>query len=193
MSEFDRTETYRRSIRRPRKALAPAPPTLTPESNRKAASPLMKRLLIPKPDSASSDDASVKSRVTSNSPISDDDLSHSALYEIQKQIKKIELSTVVQKNRVDFLKGGLNEPSNGKRYDEMESLVDSKGMSNLKISDNNEFVRGEAGRSSIQGVPSKVKQPRPVARTSSDTKQVKMIQKHFKQREDEKKALDQVK
>ena len=195
MSEFDRTETYRRSIRRPRKALAPGPPTLpSTESSQKLVSPLVKRLLIKKQEPVEpTPDAIIKSRVTSNSPISDDDLSQSALYEIQKQINKIELSAAAQKNRAEFLKGGFHETSNGKRYDEMESLVDPKETSDLKINDNNEFFRGEAGRSSIQGVPSKVKQPRPAARTSSDTKQVKLIQKHFKQREDEKKALDQVK
>lgn len=196
MSEFDRTENFRRSIRRPRKPLAPAPPTTSHplESNQKAASPVLKRFLISKQDAvATSADANVKSRVTSNSPISDDDLSQSALYAIQKQINKIELSAAVQKDRADMLKGGFHETTNGKQYEEMESLVDAKGMSDLKISDDNEFFRGDAGRSSIQGVPSKVKQPRPVARTSSDTKQVRVIQKHFKQKENEKKALDQVK
>lgn len=194
MSEFDRTEQYRRSIRRPRKALAPAPPTLPPESNQKSISPLMKRLLTSKQSSvASTVDANAKPRVTSNSPTSDDDLSQSALYAIQKQINIIELNAAVNKNRADIIKGAFHESSNGKRYNEMESLVDSKGMSDLKISDNSEFFRGEAGRSSIQGVPSKIKQPRPAARTSSDTNQMKLIQKHFKQREDEKKALDEVK
>lgn len=193
MSEFDRTETYRRSIRRPRKTLAPAPPTLPNETSKKEVSPLMKRFLISKKD-FDPPLTDVKARVTSNSPISDDDLSQSALYAIQKQINKIELSSAIQKNRAEFLKGGFQDSkTNGKRYDEMESLVDSKGMSDLKISDNNEFYRGEAGRSSIQGVPSKLKQPRPAVRTSSDTNQVKIIQKHFKLREDQKKVLDQVK
>lgn len=206
MSEFDRSETFRRSIRRPRKPLAPSPPTILPEKSQTMVSPLIKRFPVIKKNSTTLPASNTNSHAVSKIPLPDDDSSQSALQKLQQQINKIEFNTALQRNHIDFLEANLVEPMDGKRYNEMESLVGAGGISDLKIDDSREFHRGEAGRSSFQevpvdhGDPKKTKQSRPVGRTASDSKHVEMIRKHIKRKQeitnnkaDEKKPSDQVK
>lgn len=207
MSEFDRSETFRRSIRRPRKPLAPLPPTIPTEKRQTIVSPLMKRLPIIKKNSIDLHSANTNSHAASKIPIPDDDSSHSALQKIQQQINKIEFITAVTRNHIDFKEADFEaEPLDRNRYNDMESLVGTGGLSDLKIDDKREFHRGNGGRSSFQEVPSdhadvkKVKQNRPIGRTASDSKHVEIIRKHIKRKQEitnikaeEKKPSDQVK
>lgn len=207
MSEFDRSETFRRSIRRPRKPLAPSPPTILPEKSQTMVSPLIKRLPVMRKAVLPSVLPVANTNLhASKIPVPDDDSSQTALQRIQQQINKIEFNTALQRNHIDFLEADLVEPLDGKRYNEMESLAGTGGLSDLKIDDSREFHRGETGRSSFQEVPSdhadakKIKQFRPVGRTASDSKHVEMIRKHVKRKQeitnnkaDEKKPSDQVK
>lgn len=214
MSEFDRTGNLRRSIRRPKKPQAPAPPVIPPSSD---ISTVINRLLISQRDFVASPPPSTPTqpRVIGVIPVSlippaDDDNSLSALMAIQKQINKIEFNSAVQRNETESPRPEFAVHKGRTRYDEMESLLKT-GISDLMTNSEDEdgigggekFYRGGGLRSSIQGVPAnqidpkKIKQSRPVARTASDTTKVDIIRKEFKQREIEKikaeKSADQVK
>lgn len=202
MSEFERTQTLRQSIRRPRKNLAPQPPVndTQPENSKNDVTTMIKKLLITQRDFvASPSPVALKNPlVTSSIPSSpDDDSSHSALMAIQKQINKIEFNSTVQKNHNESPKTDVPIHKGRTRYDEMESLLNT-GISDLMTnaehkSDEPEeygrFYRGTGVRSSVQGVPSnhvdpkKIKQTRPVGRTASDSSHVELIRKQITRRE----------
>lgn len=221
MSEFDRTGIHNRSIRRPRKSMAPAPPVSQPPGE---VSSILKRLIITQRDwqQTPPSPAVASQQRPSPSPVenvtAEDDSSHSALMALQKQINQIEFNTAVQRTQAQTESPRppvAFAPHKGRtRYDEMESLLKT-GISDLMTNSEDEdgddtgpqkFYRGGGVRSSIQGVPAnqidpkKLKQSRPVARTASDSTQVDLIRKQYKQREiekvkaeHEKKASDQVK
>lgn len=222
MSEFDRTGIQNRSIRRPRKPMAPAPPVSLPPSEGTA---LPNRLLITQRDwqQTAPSPASASQHRPAPSPVAnvtaEDDSSQSVLMALQKQINQIEFNTAVQRTQAQTESPRppvAFAPHKGRtRYDEMESLLKT-GISDLMTNSEDEdgddsgpqkFYRGGGVRSSIQGVPAnqvdpkKIKQTRPVARTASDSTQVDRIRQQYKQREiekikaaeNEKKASDQVK
>lgn len=204
MSEFERTQTFRQSIRRPNKVktLAPQPPVSeTPSDNpKKDVTTLIKKLLITQRDFVASPSpvAPTNPRVVSTTPSSpDDDSSHSALMAIQKQINKIEFNSTIQKNQNESPKTEIPVHKGRTRYDEMESLLNtgiSDLMTNAEHNDDEDeeygkFYRGTGVRSSVQGVPTnnvdpkKIKQARPAVRTASDSSHVEIIRKQIKQRE----------
>lgn len=237
MSEFDRLEKTRVSIRRPRKNLAPAPPinlelqqqnlpiTLQkPPASTEDVSSIIKRLLHTRPPQQIYTDCTrptsvLMSPITTpsavpsprivsaipKSPIeANEDDSRSALLAIQRHINAIEFhqKTAPMENKVIT---GLPVNVRKTRYDEMESLLNT-GISDLATNkhdtddedDSMKFHRGGGARSSIQGVPTnkqidvnKVKNPRPVVRTASDTKQHEMLRKAIfsKKKDDEVKQV----
>lgn len=216
MSEFDRTEAFRRSIRR--KPLAPQPPQGKPPpiNTPSDVSSLVKKLLINKRDFVASPPVptSIPSpsqpriiSMTPKEPADDDDASLSTLMAIQKQINQIEFNSAVQRNNVEPPKVEVVGTVTKTRYHEMESLLNT-GISDMESvnghdDDDNDinvaqFYRGGDGRSSIQGVPGsrndpkKIKPSRPVGRTASDTRQIELVRKQRK-RVDDKPSPDQVK
>lgn len=215
MSEFERNETLRRSIRRPKKFPAPQPPTRkldipteAPARGEENVSAIIKRLLISeefKKQQKRDFVAPVPPVVLSAIPKydqqlidDDDDSSQSALAAIQHQINKIEFNSAVQRNKMmdsetTEMDAVPSKPSIRRtRYDEMESLLNT-GISDVLTpndgtplddemdKDPERFVRGTAGRSSTGAVlmhhvdPKKVRPPRPVGRTASDTKQMDFV------------------
>lgn len=191
MSEFDRTGNLRRSIRRPRKPQAPAPP----DANTNDVSSIIKRLLISKGEYVASPPPTVpvpKPRIISMTPALrnvvspsllggppslpvtdsslDDDSSQSALMAIQQQINQIEFNSTIQRNQTT--ESPITEFIHHKartRYDEMESLLKtgiSDMMTNSEDEDNGasteKFYRGGGVRSSIQGVPAKQIDPKKI-------------------------------
>lgn len=198
MSEFDRAETFRRSIRRPRKPLAPQPPTsqngnLNPPSD---VSLLIKQLLVSKRDFVASPAPSTSPVIVSMSPKvrDDDDSSHSALMAIAKQINKIEFDSTTRNE--EPTKAEIIQPNISARtkYDEMESLINT-GISNDSV--DQQIFRGAPGRSSGIAETKKIKQSRPVERTASDcgrqTDEVLRLKFNRKKIEDQKPAEHQVK
>jgi hypothetical protein len=198
MSDFDRSETFRRSIRRPRKLPAPLPPNSSAtQDSPEDVSSMIKRLLITKRDFVA-----LPPQKTTNdlalTPTIETDSSHSALMAIQHQINKLEYSAAIKHNEMDFTTMDHQSPIGRRRFPEMESHL-NKGLSNLMSADNDEtdenegknFERGNLVRSSVQGVPGnrtdpkQFKQSRPIARTASDSKQVQVerIRKNIKQKE----------
>lgn len=202
MSEFVRAENSRRSFRRPRKALAPLPPpTKVPTPD---VSSLINRMLITKQDYETPSSDAHQHISEPNSKV-EDDSSMSVLAKLQAQINKIEFeSSQQQQNNKDSAKADFQEPLRRTQFNDLTSFNDSE-LTNLAVpSDKSGFYRGASIRSSIQGVPNqkleseKVKQSRPVARTTSDTKKVEIVRKQMKAKEmftaikanDNKKALD---
>jgi hypothetical protein len=196
MSEFDRTENIRRSIRRPKKSQAPAPPSDARPSPSEDVSSIIKRLLNTRRDFVATSPTPARPpqpRVVSATPKTpDDDSSRDFLLAIQRQINQIEFG---QKTSEEQPVVALN-PVRKTRYDEMESLLNT-GISDLATNKHDTddetdaigFQRGGGTRSSVQGVPNtaaevkKMKMPRPVARTASDTKQHEMLRGIFKKKE----------
>ncbi|KAG5668120.1 hypothetical protein PVAND_016073 [Polypedilum vanderplanki] len=219
MSEFDRTENIRRSIRRPKKSQAPQPPIDTQRpSPTEDVSSIIKRLLNTRRDFvATSSTTPVPSviqhqqqpRIVSTTPkssIADDDSSHNALLAIQRHINQIEFNQKINEHEHQQHQQQTQVPINAlrkTRYDEMESLLNT-GISDLATnkhdtddeSDAIEFQRGGGTRSSIQGVPGaandikKLRMPRPVARTASDTKQHELLRGLFKPTTNKKESVD---
>lgn len=214
MSEFDRSEKTRLSIRRPhRKQLAPAPPTelpihlQKPPTSNEDVSSIIKRLLHTRRDFVAQSDCtrptsvllspipspavSQPPRVVSAIPKEPEDDSRSALLAIQKHINAIEFHQKTEPQPV------VQPVIRKTRYDEMESLMNT-GISDLATNkhdtddedDSVKFQRG-ATRSSVQGVPSnkidtsKLRNFRPVVRTASDTKQHELIRNIFKAKKDD--------
>lgn len=202
MGEFDRAETLRRSFRRPGlKPRAPPPPISplqdkveAPGYNANAVACTINKL---RDFVASPPVDSTKPRVVSATPLKEDDSSHSALLAIQQQINKIEFNSNFQPKHVEAPKPEIHVHKGRTRYDEMESLLNtgiSDMMTNVENDDDDDedyasFHRGGATRSSVQGVPrnivdpKKIKQSRPVARTASDTSQIEIVRKQIRQRD----------
>jgi hypothetical protein len=195
MSEFDRTENIRRSIRRPKKPQAPQPPSDTRPPPSEDVSSIIKRLLnnrrdfVATPPHEPPQDSNPQPRVIATTPktaTTTDDDSSLALLAIQRHINQIEFSqkTTDHEQQPQPVVTTVRKT----RYDEMESLLNT-GISDLATnkhdtddeSDAMEFQRGGGTRSSVQGAmdTKKVKMPRPVARTSSDTKQHEMLRGMF--------------
>lgn len=216
MSEFDRSEKTRLSIRRPpRKATAPQPPNLPihlqkPPTATEDVSSIIQRLLHTRRDFVAQDctrpttalktpitTPSAAPRVVSTVPKSPaetaEDDSRSALLAIQKHINAIEFNQKIEPQPQ------VIQPTIRKtRYDGMESIINT-GISDLATNkhdtddedDSMKFQRG-GGRSSIQGVPTaakfdanKLRNLRPVVRTTSDTKQHEKIRNIFKAKKDD--------
>lgn len=198
MSDFDRSETFRRSIRRPRKLPAPLPPT--PASTQDPpgdVSSIIKRLLITKRDFVA---LPPQKPIDAAVPTVENDSSHSALMAIQHQINKLEFNAAVRQNEMEFPTMNHQSPIGRRRHPEIESHL-NKGLSNLISPDHDnddtdqdegkQFDRGTLVRSSVQGVPGnradpkQFKQSRPIGRTASDSKQVQVerIRKNIKQKE----------
>lgn len=199
MSEFDRSENFRRSIRRPRKQ-APLPPTIcktttkieaSESSSQADVSLIINRLLTTKRDFVAS---IPQPRVLDDKTEEICGDSHLALKRIQAQINKLEFNTALQQNQTIPVR-----PTTRTRYDAMESILNT-GISDLKTNENNDdddeidddnvdkFYRGVNTRSSVQGVSRKKIDPTKPAtvqlqRTVSDSKKVEMLRKHIKQRD----------
>lgn len=207
MSEFERTQTFRRSIRRPKKSLAPQPPvgdTTTADNPKDDVTTLIKKLLITqKRDFVASPSPvapSTAPRVIATTPANvDDDSSHSALMALKEQINKIEFNSTIQRNNQnESPKSEIPVHKGRTRYDEMDCLLNTGISDMLTNTENNDdeaeeygkFYRGTGVRSSVQGVPSnhnvdpkKIKQSRPVGRTASDSSNGELIRKQIKLRE----------
>lgn len=199
MSEFVRAENSRRSFRRPRKALAPLPPpTKVPAPD---MSSLINRMLITKRDYEVPSSSVPQENSEAISKPEDDSMS--VLAKLQAQINKIEFDSSQQQpqNNKETAKADFQEPLRRTQFNDLTSFNDSE-LANLAVpSDGSGFYRGASIRSSIQGVPNqkldseKVKQSRPIARTTSDTKKVDIVRKQMKaitaiKTSDNKKALD---
>lgn len=190
MSEFDRSENLRRSIRRPRKQ-APLPPTSSVNTkNEDCQQADLKRLLAAKRDFVA---PTPQPRVPV--PESNFDESHNVLKQIQTQINQLEFNTAMKPEKIQTTK-----PITRTRYDAMDSVLNT-GISDLKTNEHDDdedddidgntqgqFYRGGATRSSVQATRDQqsYKLSRPTAqvqRTASDSKKVEMLRKHIKQRE----------
>ena len=200
MSDFDRSETLRRSIRRPRKLPAPLPPGSSSAKESPGDVPsIIKQFLITKRDFVATPLQKTQNEKPAPAPVIDSDSSHSALMAIQHQINKIEYNAAVRQNEMEFATMDHQSPIGRRRFPEMESHL-NKGLSNLISADNDDdtdqdegksFDRGTLVRSSVQGVPAnrtdtkQFKQSRPIGRTASDSKQVQVerIRKSIKQKE----------
>lgn len=150
---------------------------------------------IPSPTATTAASPRVVSHVPKTTSNTDDD-SQNALLAIQKHINAIEFNQKVHAIEQEHQpQAQIPIISVRKtRYDEMESLLNT-GISDLATNQHDtddegdsgiQFQRGGTTRSSVQGVPSqnvdskKLKMPRPVARTASDTKQHEMLRNLFK-------------
>lgn len=209
MSEFDRTETFRRSIRRPRKPLIQTTQVLNEVFDKNKKKLLSQREFVASVPSGSNDQMS-----TSTDPCNEiefKDYSQSALMEIQKHIDQIELNSAIQRDVLKSSELGFKENIVMTRYDEMESLLKT-GISDVvhdeEIGDRTEskrdelFLRSSVLRSSVQGVPvnstnKAIKHYRPIVRTSSDGKHdsrhIDFLRKHRKIKGDENKMSKEVK
>lgn len=183
MSEFDRSENLRRSIRRPRKQ-APLPPTQIKNIDNNNSEPQ-------KSSTVKRDFVASPLRTPVLEPKTKD--SFDVLKQLQAQINQLEFNTAVKQSTNLPIKTAPRAT----RYDAMESVLNT-GISDLKTNDHDDddldddveqFYRGGV-RMSVQGVcrtkndPQKVKQPSmQLQRTQSDTKKVEILRKQIKQRE----------
>lgn len=192
MSEFDRSENLRRSIRRPRKQ-APLPPNSNVNSkNEDCQQADLKKMLISKRDFVA---PTPLPRVPVVQAESNFDESHNVLKQIQTQINQLEFNAAMKPEKIQTAK-----PITRTRYDAMVSVLNT-GISDLKTNEHDDdedddidgntqgqFYRGGATRSSVQATRDQqsYKLSRPTAqvqRTASDSKKVEMLRKHIKQRE----------
>jgi hypothetical protein len=183
MSEFDRREKARLSIRRPRKSPAPQPPSTEalqhipihlqkPPTSTEDVSSIIKRLLSTRRDFAQNQSDSTRPTSVLLSPIptpstqaprvvsvtpkdNNEDDSRSALLAIQKHINAIEFNQKIEP-QPQIIQPVVRKT----RYDEMESLMNT-GISDLATNKHDtddedesmKFQRGGGTRSSVQGVP----------------------------------------
>jgi hypothetical protein len=178
MSEFDRSENLRRSIRRPRKH-APSPPNFNGNCENIQTE---KSKNILKPIATKMRDFEAASFDFKQKTDEHFDESHAVLKQIQTQINRLEFNTTVQQQFNPPMKTDAAEPC---KIPETNILIDKSNDGNI----DDQFIRGFT-RSSMQttqkdgqktGVPSsKIVN---LQRSQSDTKKVEMLKVRIKQRE----------
>lgn len=211
MSEFNRTETYRRSIRR-RKPLAPSPPSAaiqnmntdaTFESNRSDAASITNKLIAARRDFValpSNSDQQQQSNVVKKAAnlFDDADDSSLALMEIQKRINQIEFNSTIRNQITPPDPTSLDAPVRSKfGGNEPFTIQRKRDLTTSEEFDSDDHIfRGGAGRSSITGATgkepeAKKKQFQVVSRTASDSKQIELIRKQRKKAIENKKTSEQ--
>ena len=170
MSEFDRTENFRRSIRR-RKPLAPSPPQI--ESKKIDE----KKIEEKKRDFSALPAKSIKE--TKNSFIADED---NSLMAIQRQINMIEFNLANQKENstvdplLDFVEPTVVNKSHG-----IGSLTNKPNRTSESMRVKSTTAQGDQN----DAAPKMVKRPIFLGRTASDSSEPKfeILRKHIRHKE----------